>query len=1336
MANIGGITQYNAANARPYRPKKKKDDDGIIKNFFDDLWGMRYAPLEVGKQLLGGWGDAAHAVGWNTADDWVKGITNTKGSWNSDDILKNIVNDYKYTYGPATHGDFRTTWGRITAHPLGPVLDVVALASGGAGAAAKGASLASQSTKAVSLLGRANIERGLSMAGLERVPYLEGGPRRFDRKTGSWVVDESKYLEHPDILTPELKRVREATGQTPVPVSDWQAATTRGSMFKRGVIAHALPDEQYPSLPTMYRPKTKRREYTKADGSTTGYDVESYNNPLKRIIREGFNVMGHDVPGVYDIGSKPGVQSLPLVGNKRAVRRRERQAAHHDDRVLAKYKHAFHAAMAHASKETPELEESFGLHLGGSDLSDQSHALNDQLSMVDNPMEMQAPNFSELDDAGKQSVRKAYTERLEAEKKRIDDFFDWDEQGVPSLKRIDDAKKTPLLKVEIRNTREQHRARLRKLRNAKNIPESVRNQSIRELEEENAKLLSRMQRFLDLAKTPEGIRELATERARADHRIKVHSSDNVDLYKTSLASRIEQLNSPITRAIQLALRARHARTRDGHDDHDMRLMAADQLSKLVESIDDPDIRARVENAIRPEAVDTTHAALRAYQDLEQKTNEIVQQAFGDNKKAARDYEALIDERAKGDDADLEEIARLEAELRKGVDPKMRGLADELIFGQHEYQPGMFTEGGEIPTAGDMAGINESSYDIMHEARMRVLERQRELGLKPTGSVYRTHRSRTVDGRPGAQEATKYFNVRMGMDALDTKSIVAAQDTAVGAMSARNRLMRLREHMVKWDHNRPMPRGHEWLVRPGGKQAEHLRSQLLEIVNRMNGDGSIIFDPDSTPYLQETIDWFEDVLATMDEGIIVPKDMRRDIIREANDTTRFLQTFFETPQRFWRALVLGYRPAWIVNQAIGNMFLLYATHGLYGMTREMLSLAGSRRTRDTYRQLKELIDTQAPDITSTNEINSLIEQYRVDPEDSISEATTKIERLRYETGKLYEKFMGARGPKGIPIGPEAWMRSISRTVDDPARRLSFMITMRPHVRALQDAIKRETGREVSYKEAAQRLLADDEFFDKTAQTVLDDMINFRDMSEAERKWVRPFIPFYSWVNGISRRSVRSLVETPGRAWLTYQQSRAGEEWLREKWGDVQDFVLEYFPLSDKKSEERMLALRTGGFNPLSTPSDLIGTLQALVGDKEWTGSENPFSMLNPVVKAMLETATGQDLYRNKKLQELQEPKQVNGHWVGGDPETGKLSLFSQRIMRQFPMVSAYEGGTSVSYPDDFREKGWKYSAASYLGVPIASINGRVAVSMGREAEQRRVQRELVQDRMRRFEYAAA
>jgi hypothetical protein len=59
------------------------------------------------------------------------------------EILKPIAKSYAYTYGPLAHGNVGEFGSRVEEHPLGPILDLAAVASAGVGGVARGTAAAS-----------------------------------------------------------------------------------------------------------------------------------------------------------------------------------------------------------------------------------------------------------------------------------------------------------------------------------------------------------------------------------------------------------------------------------------------------------------------------------------------------------------------------------------------------------------------------------------------------------------------------------------------------------------------------------------------------------------------------------------------------------------------------------------------------------------------------------------------------------------------------------------------------------------------------------------------------------------------------------------------------------------------------------------------------------------------------------------------------------------------------------------------------------------------------------------------------------------------------------------
>jgi hypothetical protein len=306
-----------------------------------------------------------------------------------------------------------------------------------------------------------------------------------------------------------------------------------------------------------------------------------------------------------------------------------------------------------------------------------------------------------------------------------------------------------------------------------------------------------------------------------------------------------------------------------------------------------------------------------------------------------------------------------------------------------------------------------------------------------------------------------------------------------------------------------------------------------------------------------------------------------------------------------------------------------------------------------------------------------------------------------------------------------MEWAAKHVDDPFRRWALIGHMRPAVKELQKRMD-EAGKPVpSFKDASLMLMNDDAFLDTAINNTLEDMVNFRDMSAIERRWVRRFVPFYSWISGISRRTVRMLDETPGRALAYYRLSRDGKDWMSKLWGDVQDYILTYIPLGDPRTSNKVDVIKTSQLNPLTTVADLSGTVQSLLGGKAWKGTENPLSQINPIIKTLLETATGQDIYYGSQLEEL-SPKRPGSDY-GGDPNASRISVLISRMAKQFPQSRLLEELTDEDTPRSVSLTTNPQAALGYVGYPVITTNAIRARRNGMEE----MRRQLYADRVKSY-----
>ena len=201
---------------------------------------------------------------------------------------KNLVEAYKYKYGPFFEGDPGEGLHRVAQDPFGTVVDIGALATGGAGVAARAGSLATKAAEAgtlgagenVAALGRA-LQRPAST---ERAPLLdtEGTPTADRRYSRSPMM---KYgIQKPfDILAKEPES-RIGIGKASIPIGK----IARAHLLNKSV------DKIYSQFKLAAANVTNKqvRDFTKKLGKLTPEEFWAWNWGAQGLTNHRLSGMG------------------------------------------------------------------------------------------------------------------------------------------------------------------------------------------------------------------------------------------------------------------------------------------------------------------------------------------------------------------------------------------------------------------------------------------------------------------------------------------------------------------------------------------------------------------------------------------------------------------------------------------------------------------------------------------------------------------------------------------------------------------------------------------------------------------------------------------------------------------------------------------------------------------------------------------------------------------------------------------------------------------------------------------------------------------------------------
>lgn len=408
-----------------------------------------------------------------------------------------------------------------------------------------------------------------------------------------------------------------------------------------------------------------------------------------------------------------------------------------------------------------------------------------------------------------------------------------------------------------------------------------------------------------------------------------------------------------------------------------------------------------------------------------------------------------------------------------------------------------------------------------------------------------------------------------------------------------------------------------------------------------------------------------------EVAVVPAKFYTELVGEFTRSSEFVRRFIDTPTRVWRALTLNMRPAWIVNNFVGQMFLLALSHGGRGM----------KAYFEQFGKKGKVADDLAPELV--------------------------------DFGWAHESMADLAGLGGNKV--TRGMRRISdfmgdlnaRLTDSHTRKAAWVAEMEPHIRRL-----RKSDPSLSYEDAAKRLWQDEKFADEITQRVLDDMIDFSDLSEVERRIVKRAIPFWSWIKGISKRTARLVADEPWKAAAGVALAEIGQDAVRDRYGDVPHFLQGIIDAPDALTGKDGV-LTTQGMNPFMTPGDVVAMISGTVLPGRQDGPQNPLAQMNPLFKAPLEALSNRDFFYGRDLDPrgvkrslvqrlLTDVQRDENGEVDLKPGGQALNSFAQwRLFKEYQQAQAAKE-TGLEY-DPLYEPSLRDAVLQYLGIPVRQLD---------------------------------
>ena len=414
--------------------------------------------------------------------------------------------------------------------------------------------------------------------------------------------------------------------------------------------------------------------------------------------------------------------------------------------------------------------------------------------------------------------------------------------------------------------------------------------------------------------------------------------------------------------------------------------------------------------------------------------------------------------------------------------------------------------------------------------------------------------------------------------------------------------------------------------------------------------------------------------------LVPKSTSKAATGEFTRMSDFMYRFGRQPVRIWRSLLLGLRPAFLVNNLIGNN-LMYAFK-VGGQRKAGLDLFRAYYETLGPKAARKLVDDSSTPVELKQDI--LREFY---PEQMSAGTMGHTQLPVDETGPL--RGVPTTLSRGFEKTTAALPHFTARVAEEAPRRalLKQFIRNSPEFKQVYSSMPRETR---SFETAARQL--HEGKGGARYQRLISDQVdraigNYTHLTVFERSVLRNILPFYSWYRAIVQTTLHLGLDNPLRANILTRLGAIGAE------------------------------TAAGHVGALALPSYLQGAIPIGSGPNGTqrlisTQSLNPWATLNQLGRGMTTDMTqlGLDPYLTGALQTF--AKIANQPGVTKPVSIGALvgEMAKTIGMGLPPLAQLFPPGPSQLYPNRgrggllrSRENAWE----AWLGLPLKEVDPAVA-----------------------------
>jgi len=428
-----------------------------------------------------------------------------------------------------------------------------------------------------------------------------------------------------------------------------------------------------------------------------------------------------------------------------------------------------------------------------------------------------------------------------------------------------------------------------------------------------------------------------------------------------------------------------------------------------------------------------------------------------------------------------------------------------------------------------------------------------------------------------------------------------------------------------------------------------------------------------------------------EYLVVNKHTAAKWSEEAGRSAKFVRKLYQRPTQVWKYLVLATRPAYFVNNAVGNTFMYTMAFGGAGAARGLV---------DAYRQVHGEAHTAKSLKGAQREIKKLsgdwqdkwyLGTHQGFAQDVMGDLTIKGKNLPDRMTKV----VNVAGQGLYPI--------THKVSDVFLRRAAINSILRKH--PMVKRLQREKG--WSFDRAAEYVSSRDPAVRHRVQEQVNDALgDYHHLNPIEQS-VRQLIPFYTWDRAIVRHGVKLGLNKPGRTAALVQVGTQGTERTEQLLGKIPRFLKGAMVLGEDGGKARIL--QTQGMNPYASFPDVVESATQLVGGNPKRAASTLGSQIGPIPASAIEYLTGQDLLSGARIKP--RPGGLAGNTAGNIAFDTPIGRLIDTAVKGSPKPKR-NAQTGVTTPFLF-QKDARAQLLAFVGAPVKELNLSRAHEMARK-----------------------